>query len=322
MARTHADREAEASGVRRTEVSQGVSSASAARTRTLGGETHEFRAVDYRPPQGVRTSADGRPEAVAPSDDAHLGRAAGVSSLRGQKGAGGRSGTGVKDPLPRRTAVAIAAVLVVLAAAVFAGGYFLASGMLEQINEGSTSEESASYATDAYTVLAVAGDDGSLACAYLGYVDTINDRVELCRLASNTLGAAGSSDGGTLGSSFGEGGLAGLVDDVARLAGVDVATAAVLTASQMDSLLLLSTGEGTTDASALAADVWDESQMITAGALRGLFATIAQISPENQVVMEAPATEAVGEDGQGVLELDQESWAQTVSGMRDTTGRS
>ena len=97
------------------------------------------------------------------------------------------------------------------------------AGCSSRLNEGSTSEESASYATDAYTVLAVAGDDGSLACAYLGYVDTINDRVELCRLASNTLCAAGSSDGGTLGSSFGEGGLAGLVDDVARLAGVDVA---------------------------------------------------------------------------------------------------
>ena len=318
MARTHSDREVEASGVRRTEVSQGVSSASAARTRTLGGETHEFRAVDYRPPQGVRSTTDTRPEAVAPSSNAHLGRAAGVSSLRGAGGGTARNGGGPKEPLPRRTAIAIAVVLAVLAVAVFVGGYLFANSVLENIDEGVSSESSASYATDAYTLLAVVGDGGSLSCAYLGYVDTINDRVEFCRLEANT----SCGDGATLASSFEAGGLSGLVDDVAKIAGVDVATVVSLNGGQMDALLLLSTGEGALDAASLAADIWNDSQMITSGALRGLLSTIAQIPSENQVVVEAPAEEAAEDDGETVLQLDPESWAQTVSGMRDTTGRS
>lgn len=319
MARTHSDREVEASGVRRTEVSQGVSSASAARTRTLGGETHEFRAVDYRPPQGVRSTTDTRPEAVAPSSNAHLGRAAGVSSLRGTGGgAAQRKGGGAKEPLPRRTVIVLAVVLAVLAVAVFVGGYLFANSVLEHIDEGVSSESSASYATDSYTLLAVAGDDGSLSCAYLGYVDTINDRVEFCRLEANT----SCGDDATLASSFREGGLSGLADEVAEIAGVDVATAVSLNGGQMDALLLLSTGEGTLDAASLAADIWNDSQMITSGALRGLLSTIAQVPSENQVVVEAPAEEAAGDDGETVLQLDPESWPQTVSGMRDTTGRS
>ena len=44
-----------AQGVRRSEAAA-MSAVGSARTRTLGGETVEFKAVDYRAPEGARSA--------------------------------------------------------------------------------------------------------------------------------------------------------------------------------------------------------------------------------------------------------------------------
>ena len=78
-----------AQGVRRSEAAA-MSAVGSARTRTLGGETVEFKAVDYRAPEGARPD-DTRPRAVAAAEGTRFGHAAGVSSLR-------------KEPAPYRRA--------------------------------------------------------------------------------------------------------------------------------------------------------------------------------------------------------------------------
>ncbi len=326
MVRTRPEHESTASdasagegvgGVRRAEAGRGVSSTSAARTRTLGGETVEFQAVDYRPPQGVRTTTDTRPEAVAPAGDARLGRAAGVASLRLAGASPTRASAG-KEPLTQRTKAVIAAVLVVVAAAVFAGGYLGFSAVFGSLNSSVIEASSAIYATDAYSLFAVEGDDGALQDVYLAYVDSIDERVELCHLVPGTYCGTGS-DGSALdlASVYAQGGLASLLETVADLAGVEVVAAVSVSPDEMAQVLALGGTQG--EAASLAAQVWDEDQQVTETALRGLLNTMADVSDENHLVLEAPAEEAEVADGTTMTVLDDALWTSMVLGMRDAT---
>ncbi len=324
MARTRSEHESTApeagegaGGVRRAEVSPGVSSTSAARTRTLGGETVEFQAVDYRPPQGVRTTSDTRPEAVSPARDANLGRATGVSSLRAGSASSARPAAAGKEPLPRRTRVAIGVALAVVAVAVFVGGYFGFSAVFQSLNDSAAEASSAIYATDAYSLFAVEGDDGSLDAAYLTYVDSIDERVEMCLLDPGTYCTTGP-DGAPLDLAdiYAGEGLAGLLDEVAGLAGVEVVAAVAVSPDEMARVLALG-GSEPGEASALAAQVWDDGQQIGETALRGLLATMADVPAENHLVLDAPAAEEQVAEGTTMLVLDAASWTSTVRGMRD-----
>lgn len=292
---------------------RGVSATSAARTRTLGGETVEFRTVDYQPPQNAST-AGGAPRAVAPAEGARLGRAAGVSSLRGGKPS--PKAAGRDERLNVRTKAVIAAVLAVVALVVFVGGYFLAKNVLYSVNESASSATSAAYATDAYTLIAVEGADGALDAAYLGYVDSINGRVELCYLAPNTYYGDHDPDVGTLGEAFEKRGVEGLALAVAALADVQVPTSFAVSPAEFDEVLDLASDGSNADVSVLTATIWDDSQHITAAALRGLLLTMKQVEESGHLVLTAPAdTQDV--DGESVEVLRHEDWLVLVRGMRD-----
>ena len=307
----------EARGVRRSPVGQSVSSASAARTRTLEGQTVEFKAVDYQPAANANAagSTDTRPRAVEPV--AQLGKASGVSSLRRTQ-----HGEGAKEPLSRKTVGIIAAVLVVLALVVFVGGYFVGRAVFSSVNENASNATSGSYATDAYTVFAVQGDDGALRAVYLGYVDSINERVELCWIEPNTYfaedGVLGLVD---LAGVYDQRGFTALVNAVSSSADVSVSAAVLVSPAQMEQVLQLVTDEGAAvDPTTLAREIWDENQQVSEAALRGLLVTMKQISPENHVILTAPTEETTMEGHEDTLVLRHQDWLTMVRGMRDPSG--
>lgn len=306
--------DSEVRGVRRSPVGQTVSSASAARTRTLEGQTVEFKAVDYQPADNAAGSTDTRPRAVEPV--ARLGKASGVSSLRRSNAQDARN---AKQPLARKTVIVIASVLVVLALVVFVGGYFVARSVLSSVNENAANASSGAYATDGYVVFAVRGDDGSLQAVYLGYVDSINERVELCWIEPNTYfaedGVLGLVD---LAGVYAQRGFSTLVNAVGSSADVAVAAAVQVSPAQMEEILELVTDEGTfVDPVALADAIWDENQQVSEAALRGLLVAMKQISPENHVILTAPTEESSMEGHEDTLVLRHQEWLTMVRGMRD-----
>lgn len=305
----------EARGVRRSPVGQSVSSASAARTRTLEGQTVEFKAVDYQPAEHTSATTDTRPRAVEPV--AKLGKASGVSSLRSPDAAVSKRSS--KAPLSRNTIIAIAVGLVVLAAVVFVGGYFVARSVFSSVNDNASSVSSGAYATDAYTIFAVEGGDGNLRSVYLTYVDSINERVELCWIQPNTYfaedGVLGLVD---LAGVFEQRGFDTLVNAVSSSADVSIAAAMLVDEAQMDKVLALvvSNGDGV-DPVVLAQEIWNENQQVSEAALRGLLVTMKQISPEDHVILTAPTEETTMEGHEDTLVLRHQDWLRMVRGMRD-----
>lgn len=305
-----------AQGVRRSEAAA-MSAVGSARTRTLGGETVEFKAVDYRAPEGARPD-DTRPRAVAAAEGTRFGHAAGVSSLR-KEPAPVSEGRGVAS-LGRKGWAAVAAVLATLVVLVFAGGYVLMQGVLTSVNEGGTGELSAGYATDSYTVVAVRGDDGSLASLYLGYVDSIRGRSEFCSLDPKVRYTEDGTEGiRDFADVYGSRGLEGLVNAVASTAAITVPTAFVVDESQASALFSLGEeGEASAvDPAELAAAIAGEGQEISQAALRGLLLTIKQVGPEGFVMLQAPTEEVSTADGGSALALQPQAWLMLVRGLRD-----
>ncbi len=293
----------------------GISSIGSARTRKLGGETVEFKAVDYQAPE----SPSARPYAVSEADVEQLDRAVGVSSLRKgpsspQDGRGG-------SPLGRKGWAGVAAALVVLAVLVFAGGYALMQGVLTSVNEGGKSELSAGYATDAYTLMAVRGDDGALSSLYLGYVDSIRDRSEFCAIAPSVRYTEDGTEGiETFADVFDTRGLDGLASAVASTASVGITTAFCVTEPQAAELFSLSEGEGADiDPARLAASIMKEPQGISEAALKGLLLALKQVGPAGFVMLQAPVEEIPSMDGGTVLAFRPQEWHMLVHGMRDVT---
>ena len=306
--------DSEVRGVRRAPVGQSVSSASAARTRTLEGQTVEFKAVDYQPADNAAGSTDTRPRAVEPV--ARLGTASGVSSLRRSTAQDARK---AKEPLTRKTVAIIAAVLVALALVVFVGGYFVVRSVLSSVNENAANVSSGAYATDGYVVFAVQGDDGNLQAVYLGYVDSINERVELCWIEPNTYfaedGVLGLVD---LAGVYAQRGFSTLVNAVGSSADISIVAAVQVSPSQMQEIMELGTAEGASiDPVSLADAIWDDNQQVSEAALRGLLVAMKQISPENHVVLTAPTEESTMEGHEDTLVLRHQEWLTMVRGMRD-----
>ncbi len=305
-----------AQGVRRSDVA-GMSAVGSARTRTLDGETVEFKAVDYRAPEAARPG-DTRPRAVTAAEGTRFDRASGVSSLRKESAATseGRGG----GSLGRKGWAGVAAVLIVLAVLVFAGGYALMQGVLTSVNEGGKSALSAGYATDAYTVVAVRGDDGVLASLYLGYVDSIRGRSEFCSIDPAVRYTEDGTEGiRSLADVYASRGLDGLVGAVASTAAISIPTAFVVDGSQASEIFSLAEeGESSAvDSSRLAAEISGEGQDISEAALRGLLLTIEQVGPEGFVMLQAPTEEIATGDGGTALTLQPQAWLMLVRGMRD-----
>lgn len=301
-----------AQGVNRAEVTSSAAQTSAARTRTMGGQTVEFKAVDYQAPEGQAS-----PE-VKLASDAGLGRAKGVSSLQG-----GHPSRRRGEQVPPRKAALIVAALVAVALAVFAGVYVLVRNALTSVNESASVASSAAYATDAYTLLAVEDGTGGLARAYLGYVDSINERTELCLLSAATYYGTENGEAVDLAGVYVARGLDGLARAVETLAGVELGSWLSLSESEMDAVLAIATsGSSTSEASGLAAEIWDEGQGISDAALRGLLVAMAQIGPENFVQYQAPVDELEVAEGQSMPVLRDAEWDTMVRGMRDTSGSS
>ena len=78
--------------------------------------------------------------------------------------------------------VPIIVIVAVLVCALVVGMFFLFRSALLSVDSNAAQDSSATYATDAYVLFAVSGDDGTLVAAYVGYVDSINGRTELCRV--------------------------------------------------------------------------------------------------------------------------------------------
>ncbi len=287
-----------------------------ARTRRLDGETVEFRDVDYYPPEGpdIAPGPGRAPRPAEPAPDARLGKAAGVAGLRG----GFPAGAAARGPLPARDRRRLAVVAAVAAALVFALCFFGVRALIQGLDNAGSAASSASFATDAYCLFAATDGDAGLQAAYLGYVDSINERSELCALpAGLACGTASDGSTATLASTFSSGGLEALAAAVRSLAGVEIPTAVELDVDEMARVLDLSSeGADAGEASTLAAQVWDEGQRVSEAALRGLLTCMQQIPAENHVLLDAPVEE--GADGSAPT-LDQESWQQLVAGLRDTT---
>lgn len=299
---------------------KGFSATTAARTRTMAGETVEFSAVDYRAPEAPGGTAPGRaPKAVDVAPGAAMGRAVGVSSLRrGRASAPSDAGKGGAGG-PGRSPKAVVAAVVACAAVVFALAFLGFGELFKGLDEGASSESSVTYATDSYTLIAVAGDDGGLSAVYLGYVDSINERVELCSIdpAVEAVGDEGQGEE-TLADVYGRAGASGLADAVSSLALVEVRTWMSLDESQMGEVFSLC--EGTADesvVSSLVSSVPGDGQGVTAAALYGLLLAVYQIGSDNYVLLQAPLAEESQENGR--VQLDDSDWLIMVRGMRDSS---
>lgn len=303
-------------GMRREGSVSGVSEAASARTRTLAGETVEFKAVDYRPPEDAERPGDTRPRAVD-ADAGRLGRASGVASLRS-------SAVG-SDRAQRLSGKGIAAVLVVFAVLVvlvFAGGYALMQNMLADINEGSTGELSAGYATDSYTLIAVVGNDGALEELYLGYVDSIRERTEFCSIDPQVRYAEdGTADIHTFADVYASRGLEGLRAALGATASVSIPTAVSVDDGQAARVFMLAEGQdGDADTIELAASIFDGGeQTVSLSALQGLLLAIKQIGPDGFVMLSAPVEQIELSDGRGALAFQPQAWLSMVRAMRDAT---
>ena len=298
---------------------KGFSASTAARTRTMAGETVEFSAVDYRAPEAPAATVPGcAPKAVDVAPGVAMGRAVGVSSLgRGRASGSADAGSGGAGG-PGRSPRVVAAVVVAFAVLVFALAFFGFSEMFKGLNESASSESSVTYATDAYTLFAVSGEDGGLSALYLGYVDSINERVELCSIDPAVEVVGGGDETETLAEVYGRAGAADVADAVASLALVEVRTWMAVDEAQMGEVLSLC--EGTADESvvtSLVSEISGDGQGITSTALYGLLLAVYQIGPENYVLLQAPVEEESQENG-GVR-LEDSDWLIMVRGMRDSS---
>ena len=316
-----------ARGVRHDEVADGAAQVSAARTRTMGAAAgsgvRAFETRDYQAPEGV--GDPGAQTRVSAADVAGLGRAQGVSSLRAghlSRSQEGRARAG-EMPLPRNRVIAIVVALALVAAAIGVGTFFLVRGALVSVNESAASSSSAHYATDAFDLVAVRGQDGALSGAYLVYVDSINGRTELCALPPELAATMPSGQaGGTLADVFASGGLESLASVVQSMASVDLAASFEVTSAQMDAIIDVATNAGSSqDVGALAGEIAStEGQGVSEAALRGLLVTMKDVGSEGYVEMAAPTDDATADDGSAVKELRLEEWQTMVRGMRDAAG--
>lgn len=304
-----------AQGVKRGETRVGASEVSAARTRTMDASgTREFRPVDYQAPEQPQDRA------ADSIDVSRLGRAHGVSSLR--DGHMSRSQEGRRDAQGhKKSMVPIIVIVAVLVCALVVGMFFLFRSALLSVDGNAAQDSSATYATDAYVLFAVSGDDGTLVAAYVGYVDSINGRTELCRVEAASRSDLATSEGGaqTLADDFAARGLEGLTMTLERMGDIDIKASLSLSSQEMDAVIDLASGAGdSVEPGGLAGQICeDEGQQITQSALRGLLVTIADIGPEGLVELSAPTMEGSQEGDEGAVIIDEQQWVTMLRGMRD-----
>ncbi len=303
-----------ARGVQRDDVGASATQASAARTRTMdAGGVRAFSASDYQAPEGAPGAAQTQASAV---DAARLGRAEGVSSLRQGHLSRSQEGRAKAAEVRRDKMLPVAVVMIAVVVAIGVGAFFLFRSALSSVNESATSAQSAHYATDAYVLMAVRSDDGALSSAYLGYVDSINGRTELCLLPADIEATMPSGEqAGTLASAFADGGLDRLASSVGSLGNIELAASFVVTPAQMDAIIDVATNASSSqDVAGLAGTVAAEpGQNVTEAALRGLLVTMHDVGSEGYVEMTAPTTQ----DDSAAKELLVDDWQTMVRGMRD-----
>ena len=316
-----------ARGVLHDEASAGASQVSAARTRTMGSASASgvkaFRTRDYQAPEvGGDPGAQTRASAA---DVEGLGRAKGVSSLRAGHLSRSQEGRAqaAEMPLPRNRVIAIVVALALVAVAIGVGTFFLVRGALVSVNESAASSSSAHYATDAFDLVAVRGEDGALSGAYLTYVDSINGRTELCALPADLAATMPSGqEAGTLADVFSSGGVESLASVVQSMASVSFAASFEVTSAQMDAIIDVATNAGSTqDVASLASEICSGAdQNVTEAALRGLLVTMRDVGSEGYVELTAPVDEVTTDDGTTVQQLRTDEWQTMVRGMRDAAG--
>lgn len=320
-----------AQGVRHDKVSETASAAVNAHTRTMSTEgTTSFSPVDYQAP--ASSVADAQQNSRTQVDRQTMSRlgkhAAGVSSLRASsKASAGRRAA--KQDSSNGAKIAVI-VMVVVALVVAIGAFFLVRGALLSLNDSSAEQSSAVYATDSYLVFGVPASDGTLADAYLVYVDSIDSRTEMMHLDANTSTVAGSDEASGISESaqqadtfadvWNANGIEGLASAVESLGSIDVKLALVLTSDQMSQILdLASNADSTVDTAELAESIASanaDNSDVTSAAIRGLLVTIKDVGPEGYTMLEEPADDVnVGE--RPVEVLRSADWLETLSGMRD-----
>ena len=310
-----------ARGVLRDETGAGAAQVSAARTRTMDASSvREFSSRDYQAPDaGAGSVPAGQTTRASAADVRGLGRATGTSSLRRGHLSQSQEGRARAAQVERRRLVPLVVVMALVAVAIGVGAFFLFRAALTSVNEGAASRSSAAYATDAFVLTAVHGDDGALAGAYLAYVDSINGRTELCWLSADVAATMPSGqDAGTLADVYASSGLSQLALVVKSMASIDLAASFEVTQAQMDAIIDVATNAGSSvDVGALAQEIAaGEGQGVSASALRGLLVTMRDVGSEGFVEMTAPADEE-STDGGARRELRTDEWQTMVRGMRD-----
>lgn len=215
----------------------------------------------------------------------------------------------------RKKALA-AVVFFVLLLAVCVGMFFVFRAALAGLNGPESGAGSPNYATDAYVVYAQV-DGEELTAVYIGYMDSINSRNELCRLEPNTASSfTAGAQVQTLEQIWQDGGVDALVSSLEQLGNFEAAGALTLNASQMEQLISLATDPDTPDSPTSLAQELLQSQTgecaLDITATLGLLRAMQQTGAEGYTLMQAPASNA-----DAVCWLDRENWLIMLGGMRD-----